>query len=194
MRLRDPRAVGADYAAGAVEARAYCAEGPRRNVAVKRLKRLRRQAIELAWASVRLLRDNAERSHMSKHLTPPQQDDYSRRPATPVPLNEAIKDYIRQNVTNPDLSVGSIVCNFNISSRYIHKVFEPSKFTVKSYIVENRLNGIRRDLLDGSLLCISIHNIAFRWGFRDLTTFHRNFKSRYGCTPGEMRRLPRRGR
>jgi AraC-like DNA-binding protein len=33
----------------------------------------------------------------------------------------------------------------------------------------------------------SVAQVAFRWGFTDLSTFHRAFRRAFGVTPGDVR-------
>jgi AraC-like DNA-binding protein len=32
-----------------------------------------------------------------------------------------------------------------------------------------------------------VAHVAFRWGFTDLSTFHRSFRKAFGVTPGDVR-------
>jgi AraC-like DNA-binding protein len=98
-----------------------------------------------------------------------------------------IKDYIDQRISDPALGPREIASAVNISTRYLHKLFEDERNTVSLYVKELRLERSRRDLLDPRLADRSISAIAFGCGFGDLSGFNRAFKGAYGITPSEMR-------
>jgi AraC-like DNA-binding protein len=59
-----------------------------------------------------------------------------------------------------------------------------------SYVLARRLDHVRRDLL--SLASPQpIWLIALRWGFKDLSTFSKAFKRKFGFSPGRFRSTAR---
>jgi AraC-like DNA-binding protein len=108
-------------------------------------------------------------------------------------LISRIKDYIDQRVSDPALGPREIASAVNISTRYLHKLFEDERNTVSLYVRELRLERSRRDLLDPRLADRSISAIAFGCGFGDLSGFNRAFKGSYGISPSEMRLAARPG-
>jgi AraC-like DNA-binding protein len=98
-----------------------------------------------------------------------------------------IKDYIDQRVSDPDLGPAEIAAAVNISTRYLHKLFEAEHHTVSLYIRGLRLERARRDLLDPRLADRPIATIAFACGFGDLSAFNRAFKDAYAASPKELR-------
>ena len=101
-----------------------------------------------------------------------------------------IKDYIDRRLADPELGPVEVAAAVNISTRYLHKLFETEPRPVSSYVRDLRLERCRRDLLDPRLADRSISTIAFRWGFGDLSGFNRSFKEAFGITPSDMRGLP----
>jgi AraC-like DNA-binding protein len=75
----------------------------------------------------------------------------------------------------------------NISTRYLHKLFEADHHTVSLYIKDLRLDRARRDLLDPRLAGRPISAIAYACGFGDLSGFNRAFKEAYALSPKELR-------
>ena len=75
-----------------------------------------------------------------------------------------------------------------ISERYVHKLFERAGTTFACYVMERRLEGVARDLRDPAMAGRAIGDMAFDWGFADLSHFARRFKQRFGCTPRDWRR------
>ncbi len=98
-----------------------------------------------------------------------------------------IKDYIHQRLPDPTLGPAEIAAAVNISTRYLHKLFEVEHDTVSLYIKGLRLDRARRDLLDPRLAARPISTIAYACGFGDLSGFNRAFKQAYAVSPKELR-------
>lgn len=99
-----------------------------------------------------------------------------------------VKSYIEANLGNPDLDPADIARASFISTRYLHKLFEPEGMSVGGWIRSERLDRCRRDLLDPSLRSRTILEIASRWGLTGPQHFSRLFRSAYGCSPSDYRR------
>ncbi len=103
-----------------------------------------------------------------------------------VPKNyllSRILDYIGQNLSDPELSPPRVADQFGISVRYLHKLFVQFGTTFSAHVTAERLKRIKWDLEVSSGRRPSISALAYRWGFNDLSTFHRAFKKQFGCTP-----------
>jgi AraC-like DNA-binding protein len=87
------------------------------------------------------------------------------------------------------LGPAEIAAAVNISTRYLHKLFEAKHHTVSLYIKGRRLDQARRDLLDPRLAHRPISAIAYACGFGDLSGFNRAFKDAYAVTPKELRNV-----
>ena len=74
-----------------------------------------------------------------------------------------------------------------VSVRQLHLLFEPTGESFARYVQRRRLEevagGARRPGGAGR----TVAEIAFAWGFADLTTFYRAFRRAYGAAPGELR-------
>lgn len=104
-----------------------------------------------------------------------------------------IKDHIGQRLCDPALGPPEIAAAVNISTRYLHKLFEAEHRSVSQYVKGLRLERSRRELLDPRLTGRSISAVAFDCGFGDLSGFNRAFKDAYGITPRELRTAPAAG-
>ena len=104
-------------------------------------------------------------------------------------LVRAIKDRVLKSLADSNMSTASMAKLYGISPRYVQKLFAAEQITFKSFVSNARLDRIKTDLADPSLSHLSSADIAFRWGFRDMTTFHRNFKQRFEDTPRQLRKL-----
>ena len=115
-------------------------------------------------------------------------DDSTRaRGAVQRSLMLRIKDYIHQRLRDPALVPAEIAAAVNISTRYLHKLFEADHQTVSLYIKGLRLDRARQDLLDPRLAGRPISTIAYSCGFGDLSGFNRAFKQAYAVSPRELR-------
>jgi AraC-like DNA-binding protein len=102
-------------------------------------------------------------------------------------LHERMSGFIRRNLRDPDLSVDRVAAAFACSKRYVHKIFNGERQSVRELILASRLENCCRDLADANLADQSITGIAFGWGFSNSAHFSRVFRERYGLTPSEYR-------
>jgi AraC-like DNA-binding protein len=112
-------------------------------------------------------------------------------------LLRQIDDYIVERLGDPDLGPSEIAAAHFISTRHLHRLFAGRGSTVTQQIQHLRLERSRLDLRHPGYDSQSITDIARRWGFPDLATFSRAFRTAYGTTPTQCRsartsRAPRR--
>lgn len=103
-----------------------------------------------------------------------------------------IKMFIEDHLRDPDLSPESIAAAHGISTRYLSKLFESTQSSVARWVWERRLERIEHDLRDPDLAGHSVSDIAFGWGFNNMSHFSRTFKARFGLSPRACRPLPGR--
>jgi AraC-like DNA-binding protein len=102
-------------------------------------------------------------------------------------LLRAIQEFVGRSIADPDLSAHKAACHFGISVRYVHKLFACGGTTFNAYVAATRLDNVRQDLLCPSWDKRHVSDLAYRWGFSDLSTFNRSFKRRFGCAPTQYR-------
>ena len=105
-----------------------------------------------------------------------------------VLLATSVREYIAANLADPQLSPASIAAAHFISTRHLHNVFHETGATVASWIRNQRLEHIRRDLRDPLHHGTSVGAVAARWGFLDAAHFSRTFRDAYGESPSDWRR------
>jgi len=102
-------------------------------------------------------------------------------------LMSQICDYVQRNVANADLTPNMAAQGLSISVRYLHKVVAASGETFNSYVTGVRLDWVAATLRSENSGGQAIAELALNIGFRDLTTFNRTFRRRFGCSPRQYR-------
>ncbi|WP_196806547.1 helix-turn-helix domain-containing protein [Methylobacter luteus] len=98
-----------------------------------------------------------------------------------------IKDFIDRHLANPAMDSAMVSYGAGLSSRYVNDLFKDENTSLMRYIWQRRLENCRKDLLDPIHAGHRLSDIAFRWGFNDLSHFSRAFKQRFGCSPKAYR-------
>lgn len=101
-----------------------------------------------------------------------------------------LKSAIEAHLRDPGLKPAIVAAEAGISVRYANALLADEDTSIERYILSRRLDCCRRALDDASQSHRMIGEIAFSWGFSDLSHFARRFRSAYGCTPGDYRRRP----
>jgi AraC family transcriptional activator of tynA and feaB len=95
---------------------------------------------------------------------------------------------MRHHLADPGLSPKMLAERLQVSVRTIHKRFENAGTTFGQWVLENRLQACRRVLDDPRQNSFTISQIAFGWGFNDLSHFSKAFRARFGLSPAQYRR------
>ena len=99
-----------------------------------------------------------------------------------------LKATIERLLIEPGLKPEWIATEAGISVRYANTLLAEEGSSIERYINERRLQRCRRSLDDPQQDHRSIGEIAFKWGFSDLSHFSRRFKARFGMSPSDYRR------
>lgn len=99
----------------------------------------------------------------------------------------SVQNFIELHLTNPGLDTAMVVAETGFSGRYINNLLNDIDTSLMRYILQLRLEKCSKDLLNLIHTNHSISEIAFKWGFNDLSHFSRTFKQKYGCSPKEYR-------
>lgn len=103
---------------------------------------------------------------------------------------EALLAFCRQNLHDAELSPRRVADHLGISVRTLHSRFRTIGQTFGRWVLENRLDACRAALRDQNQHALNISEIAYRWGFNDLSHFNKAFRARFDQTPGEWRNAP----
>ncbi|MEU7137253.1 helix-turn-helix domain-containing protein [Streptomyces sp. NPDC046261] len=104
-----------------------------------------------------------------------------------------IRAHVQRNLHDPGLTPRAIAAAHNISTSYLHRLFQDEHETVAAWIRHQRLERARRDLADPAMRSVAIHAIAARWGFPRAADFTRAFRTAYGMPPKNYRHQCLRG-
>jgi AraC family transcriptional regulator, positive regulator of tynA and feaB len=75
-----------------------------------------------------------------------------------------------------------------VSVRYANAVLAEEDTSIMRLVLARRLERCRRALEDPSQAHRTVSEIAYGWGFSDLTHFGRKFRAAFGLTPSDYRR------
>jgi AraC-like DNA-binding protein len=114
-------------------------------------------------------------------------DSSTREQASKVCL---IKRRMLARIHDAELSPQRVAHDAGISVRTLHRLFHASGVTFSDWVREQRLERCWEELTQPSATHRNVAQVAFRWGFSDLTTFNRSFKLRYGACPTTVRSPP----
>jgi AraC-like DNA-binding protein len=112
--------------------------------------------------------------------------------SVPVARLAAIKAKIESHLGEHDLSAERIGAQHGVTGRYVRMLFEGDGTSFSDFVLERRLLRARDLLSDPRLFERTIGSIAYDAGFGDLSHFNRNFRRRFGSTPGDVRENARR--
>ncbi|MBR0849549.1 helix-turn-helix domain-containing protein [Bradyrhizobium diazoefficiens] len=98
-----------------------------------------------------------------------------------------LKAHIRAHLAVPDLSPAQTAAALGISPRYLNDLLADENTSFQRYVLAERLDRCRRDLASPVLAHRHISEIAFAWGFNDLSHFGRVFREHFGMSPRDFR-------
>ncbi|MEO1542118.1 MAG: AraC family transcriptional regulator [Pseudomonadota bacterium] len=97
----------------------------------------------------------------------------------------AIRDFLRDNVHDPDLGLDAVCQRFACSRSVVYRAME-AEGGVQAFVREERMKLAYSLLSRGEPSRGAVSNVAYRCGFRDAGHFSRVFRSTHGVTPGAV--------
>jgi AraC-like DNA-binding protein len=135
-------------------------------------------AVELASATVQLIRA------LVASTVP---ENAQARDAVAETQFIAVVTYIRQHLRDPSLTPQRVATANRISVRQLYKLWSTRGASLNEWVLRERLEASRTELVAPGLLHLTIEVIARRSGFSDASHFSRRFRHAYGMTPREWR-------
>lgn len=108
-----------------------------------------------------------------------------------LPTLDQMLIMLRRHLADPHLSPEMAAARLGVSLRTLHKRFQDADTTFGKWLLENRLLACQRALEDWRHASFTISQIAYGWGFNDLSNFSKAFKARFSISPMEYRRRVR---
>jgi AraC family transcriptional regulator, positive regulator of tynA and feaB len=100
----------------------------------------------------------------------------------------SVRAAIEARLTDPALDAETVAAAAGISVRYGNAVLAQDGTSIMRLVQARRLERCRRALEDSSQAHRTVSEIAYGWGFSDMTHFGRKFRATYGLLPSEYRR------
>jgi AraC-like DNA-binding protein/mannose-6-phosphate isomerase-like protein (cupin superfamily) len=100
-----------------------------------------------------------------------------------------VRAAIETRLTDPALDAAAVAAAAGIGVRYANAVLAREGTSIMRLIQARRLERCRRVLEDPLQAHRTLSEIAYGWGFSDMTHFSRRFKAAYGVLPSEYRGL-----
>jgi AraC-like DNA-binding protein len=99
-----------------------------------------------------------------------------------------LKSAVDAGLCDPELRPATVAATAGVSVRYANALLSQEGTSLERYIQDRRPERCRGALSDPAHAHRTIGEIAFSWGFSDLSHFGRRFKAEYGFSPSEYRR------
>ncbi|WP_414474961.1 AraC family transcriptional regulator [Microvirga sp. M2] len=106
---------------------------------------------------------------------------------------ETAQAFMTTNLADPVLGIGKVARHLGVSERYVQKLFEGTGRTFSETLLDARLEACARALHSRKEEHRTIADLAFKYGFSDLSWFYRRYRARWGETPGDTRARVRKG-
>jgi len=102
-------------------------------------------------------------------------------------LSNRIQDLIVQRCADPELTAPQIANSVGISLRTLHRCLAAQRKSFGTLLIEARADLALRMLKSTLFRHLSVAQIGQRAGFTDPSHFARVMRSRFGCTPSQLR-------
>jgi AraC family transcriptional activator of tynA and feaB len=165
--------------------RKLAANSPYIDLARRHLMELSREDATLSDNAAALLTEN-----LCNLMALASAGDIEPRRLQPELQIEAMLAFCRQNLHDAELSPQVAADRLGISVRSLHARFKYIGQTFGRWLLENRLEACASALRDRNQRALNISEIAYHWGFNDLSHFNKVFRNRFDRTPREWRNEP----
>lgn len=99
--------------------------------------------------------------------------------------------YIEEHLGDPELVPARIAAATGISLRYLHKIFHELGESVGEFMRRRRLDHCYEELTNVGRSRVTVKEVAFQFGFKNVTHFASAFKQHHGMSPSDVRRTAR---
>ena len=99
-----------------------------------------------------------------------------------------LRAVVEARLADRTLDAGAVASAAGVSVRYANEVLADENASLVQLVQARRLARCRQALEDPLQAGRTVSEIAYGWGFSDMTHFGRRFKAAYGVLPSELRR------
>jgi AraC family transcriptional regulator, positive regulator of tynA and feaB len=99
-----------------------------------------------------------------------------------------LRSVIEARLTDPALDARAVADAAGVSARYANAVLAEENTSIMRLVAARRLERCRKALEDPAQARRTVSEIAYGWGFSDMTHFSRTFRAAYGLTPRDYRK------
>lgn len=100
---------------------------------------------------------------------------------------ERIQARLTSRLRDPEIDLDEVASAEGMSLRGLQRLFQLHGVTPTRWLQERRLEGVARDLRAQKCGSRTISEIAYSWGFNDLSNFNRVFRAKFGRSPRAFR-------
>jgi AraC family transcriptional regulator, positive regulator of tynA and feaB len=100
---------------------------------------------------------------------------------------ENVKQLIARSLADPELTITRVASLAGMSSRKLQRLFQASGVTYGEWLRCERLRHCYFELVSSRDQNVSITDLAFRWGFSDVSHFSRAFRAQFGVCARDVR-------
>ena len=102
-----------------------------------------------------------------------------------ISLNN-VKLFVSQHLSDANLNPDVVAAAVGLSTRYINMLFQEENTSLMRYVLQCRLKRCYDDLINANYQRVS--DVAYKWGFNDVSHFSRAFKQTFDLSPTEVLR------
>ncbi|WP_171103744.1 MULTISPECIES: helix-turn-helix domain-containing protein, partial [unclassified Ruegeria] len=99
------------------------------------------------------------------------------------------KSFVRANLHDPKLDRHRVAAEIGMSVRRLNEIFSKHDESISAFIRRMRLEAVAADFKDPRFAQQSISEIAFRQGFSNMQNFSTTFRTHFGASPRDYRKM-----
>lgn len=101
---------------------------------------------------------------------------------------QRISRFVRDNLWDSNMDANAIARGVNLSPRHVYELFSEDDQPLMKSVWKERLTLCKRDLTEPRLQAKTVGEVAYTWGFSNVSHFSRAFKAEFGIGPREFRK------
>jgi len=98
-------------------------------------------------------------------------------------LLQQVLYYLRAHLADPGLCAEQIASAHGVSLKHLHRTWAEMGIDLPDWIIAERLDAARRQLVRSHAGTESVADVAHQWGFIDPADFRTRFRVAFGISP-----------